>query len=374
MLQTALTHVLILATSTGFTAAWDAPSSIAQEATFYVATTRAPDAFPALRTVPAPAAGTQERYAQSKQQQQDRPSGRTAGTDAQNAQDRYNQYKRQQEEQAANGDRENSQIRKIEQQIDRFPIEASSDGPVRELCRATLQSNDLSATGKASIKAKCFRTLEAISYKKAAQAEQDNERNSEAIYKKLATELEAMPPTAETVQQLRQLLVNNNYRLPQLSYHYQNNYFERIQAKLRTIEASMSERIYSALVDKKLAVPPALRNSRILNGLSGISLMQFLCGALISTQKVTLTENGRLLDIGVDDLNFRFSIVRYIPDQKIIIPADSPLQGGTTALSLEAVTENGRPLNIGNPMAFVTNFYSQWTPQLAAYLRQSGAP
>lgn len=316
----------------------------------------------------------EDRYAQYRQQQQTHPSSRTAGSDAQRAQDRYNKYKQQQEEEATASDRESSHVRKIEQKIDSFPIEASSDEPVREFCRAVLQSNELSPAAKASVRVKCHRNLEAISYKKAAQAERDNERDSEVLYKKLAAELEAMPPTAETVRQLRQLLVNNNYRLPQISYHYQNNYFESIQAKLRTIEAAMNERIYAELVDKKLAVPPALRNSRILNGLSGISFMQFLCGALISAQNVTLTENGRLIDIRIDDFNFRFAIVRYIPDQKIIIPADSPLQGGTTALSLEAVTENGRPLNIGNPMAFITNFYSQWTPQLAAYLKQSGAP
>lgn len=473
LLQSTLTRVLALAITLGFTAPWDAPSSIAQEATYYVANTRPPDAFLALRTAPSAATGTRigvlpngtqlkvldrrndgwwlvrvtpsgeegwvlsargertwvvccadqspatsiqsglvaqqqasqqttqapepqtsardhassasspspaeptgrpDRYAQSRPQQQERPPSRAPGSDAQKAQDRYNKYKQQQEEQAAASDRETNQIRKIEQQIDGFPIEASSDGPVREFCRATLQSNDLSPTVKASIRAKCYRNLEAISYKKAAQAELDNERNSDVLYKKLAAELEAMPPTAETVRQLRHLLVNNNYRLPQLSFHYQNNYFESIQDRLGTIEASMSERIYAELVDKRLAVPPTLRNARIIDGLSGISFMQFLCGALISAQKVTLTENGRLIDIRIDDFNLRFAVVRYMTNQKMIIPTDSPLQGGTTALSLEAVTENGRPLNIGNPMAFVTNFYSQWTPHLAAYLKQNGAP
>ena len=65
-------------------------------------------------------------------------------------------------------------------------------------------------------------------------------------------------------------------------------------------------------------------------------------------------------------------MARYIEKQKVTVPFDSPIEGGTLALSLESVKAAGQEVGIGNPRAFVINFYSQWTPQLGAYLAQRG--
>ncbi len=295
-----------------------------------------------------------------------------AQSDAQKAQERYNKYKQQQQDQSDADTRENARARSIEAQIAAFPAEIDSEERFRVLCRTALQSTDLSAASKGSITNACRNKLAFIAQKKAAQTDDDKERDSKVLFDELVAKLKAMPPTEETVRELRRLIDNNNYRLRNLSFSYQNSYYEQIAGRLSQIKNDVAENICAKLVASKLTIPATLKSAIIVDGLSGVSINQFLCGALVSTQKVAIATSGRSLEIRIDDISLQFGIVRYLDKQKMTVPVDSPIEGGTLALSLESAKVTGKDVAIGNPRAFVTNFYSQWTPQLGAYLAQQG--
>lgn len=295
-----------------------------------------------------------------------------AQSDAQKAQERYNKYQKQQQDQSDADTRENARVRSIEAQIAAFPAEIDSEERFRAFCRAALQSTDLSAASKGGITNACRSKLAFIAQKKAAQTDDDKERDSKVLHDELVAKLKAMPPTEETVRELRRLIDNNNYRLRNLSFSYQNSYYEQIVSRLSHIKNDAAENICGKLVTSKLTVPASLKGAIIVDGLSGVSINQFLCGALVSAQKVAIANSGRSLEIRIDDINLQFGIVRYLDKQKMTVPVDSPIEGGTLALSLESAKVTGKDVAIGNPRAFVTNFYSQWTPQLGAYLAQQG--
>jgi hypothetical protein len=248
----------------------------------------------------------------------------------------------------------------------------TSSADLTAYCRET--SKSLPDSTRWDVVARCKEKLAllAMADRKAEEA-----RQAEASANKLPDlirKLDEMPADQETVRRLNDLLSDNHYRLPELSYHDQNSYNSAIEARLAKIGNRLTDAACDGVI-AKLAVPAEIRDARVIDGLAGVSLTYFLCGPALTTKNVSVKlERDDTVAIAVDDVVLTLARRRYFADGAAAVAPDSPVKGGVDALVLTAATKGGRPVAVGNPNFFVINFYSQFTPQLAEFLRQSVRP
>jgi hypothetical protein len=275
-------------------------------------------------------------------------------------------------EQAAN---ERERVHQAEKEIERGVLKKvesfTSSAELTAYCRET--SKSLPDSTRWDVVARCKEKLAllAITDRQAEEA-----RQAEASAKELPDllrKLDEMPENMETVRRLNDLLADNRYRLPKLSYHDQNSYYTAIGARLAKIGDRLADAACEGVV-AKLAVPAEIKNPRVIDGLTGVSLTYFLCGPALTTKNVSVKLGGDdTVLITVEKIGLTFARRRYIAGSGAEVALDSPVQGGVNALVLTGVSEGGRPVAFGNPNFYVVNFYSQFTPQMAEFQRQYAA-
>jgi len=187
----------------------------------------------------------------------------------------------------------------------------------------------------------------------------------------LIQKLKQMPANEDTLRQLQTLISDNHYRLQSLSYPDHNTYLQAIESRLGEISTKRLDAKCETVVSK-ISVPNEVRDTIVIDGLDGVSLTYFLCGPVLTTGKVSVTlKQDDAVEIKISSFTLTFARRRYLSDRKIEVALNSPIQGGVNALVLTGASNGTNQLAIGNPNFFVVNFYSQFTPQVDAFLAQS---
>lgn len=216
----------------------------------------------------------------------------------------------------------------------------------------------------------CNNKLPVLKIQEQDQREADAVKASAARLPVLLKALDDLPANTESADRLRGLLTDNHYRLPDLSFHDQNTYYNAIQTRIGELGKGQAEDKCAPVVSK-IDVPADIKNALIVDGLDGISLTKFLCGPLLVTRDVSVSLNGAENAVfQISNFKLTFARRRYLKDRKIAVAVDSPIVGGVPALVLTDVATDGRDVAIGNPNFFTINFYSQFSPQLNAFLSQ----
>jgi hypothetical protein len=266
--------------------------------------------------------------------------------------------------------KERERAYQAEKEVERAILEKveafTSSADLTTYCRETSKSLPDNTRWDVVARCKAKLALLAMADRQAEEAHQA-EASAKAL-PELLQKLQAMPANEETVSKLQYL--HNNYRLPSLSYHDQNSYLQAIDRRLGEISERQTEVACGGVVSR-IAVPDALRDALVIDGLAGVSMTEFLCGPALTTRNVTVRLAGQdRAEIKVEDITLTFARRRYLADDKVEVALDSPVKGGVNALVLVAAASGTNGLAIGNPNFFVINFYSQFTPQVAEFLKQ----
>ncbi|UWU92685.1 hypothetical protein [Bradyrhizobium sp. CB1015] len=248
----------------------------------------------------------------------------------------------------------------------------TSASELKLFCSETWKSQ-LPETTRVDVVVACKSKLSRLAIADQENAEARKAQTSATQLSELIRKVREMPATNETVQQLQYLRSDNHYRLPTLTFQDQNSYINAIDGRLGEIGNQLTDATCAGVVSK-IAVPQDLRDAVVVDGLAGVSLTYFLCGPALTTRNVSVRLGQRdLVEVKVESVILTFARRRYLPDRKIDMAVDSPIQGGVNALVLTGAADGGRPVQIGNPNFFVINFYSQFTPQLDEFLKQSSS-
>lgn len=240
---------------------------------------------------------------------------------------------------------------------------------LKSFCNDIFQSQ-LRQSTRYSVASECKRRLEVMAFADQQRAETLQAEASAKLLPDLIQKLKQMPDDDETLRHLQNLKSDNRYRLKSLTYRDQNSYFQAIESRLGEIGTKRSD-AKCATVVSTISVPIEIRDAIIVDGLSGVSLTYFLCGPVLTTRNVSAALGPNdTVDIKVDSLTLTFARRRYLSDRKAEVAINSPIQGGVNALVLTGAADGANRLAIGNPSFFVINFYSQFTPQVAAFLAQ----
>jgi hypothetical protein len=204
-----------------------------------------------------------------------------------------------------------------------------------------------------------------------AKAREATEAESPTRLKEAIAKIRSMPPTVETAQKLNDLLTNNNFRLPELTFPDQNTYHQIISEKLAELSNSRTEAKCAPVVSK-LNVPPDLEGAVILTPVGNLSLAQFLCAAAVSTGRASIGANPRqgegVYVLKIRDLTLTFEGGRYVSQADAFFPRSSPVQQGVKAISLRSATTPDGPIPLDR--GFIVNLHAQFTPQMAVFLAQ----
>jgi hypothetical protein len=287
----------------------------------------------------------------------------------QNARRRYQESIEKQDRDRENQNQQDAMRKSLEAQLDAIPIAPDNEPRIRELCRSAAASRELSSADRASVAMKCQNNLQVLQYRKEAVEEKAAAQRSREKLQDLVAQIERVPTTKESAEELNRLLRNNNYRLSILTFPDQNRYYQAITKKLGDLRDAYADLACEGIV-KKLHVPEVLRRSIVLDGLAGVSLTRFLCGAIVANSNVSISLDAQSFQVRINGAVLNFNVVRYLPEQRTAVPDNSPVQGGTPALALASVTDRDREVSIGNPNYFIINLYAQWTPQLSAFVAQ----
>ncbi|MGM4960883.1 hypothetical protein ACT4MK_36825 [Bradyrhizobium barranii] len=243
---------------------------------------------------------------------------------------------------------------------------------LRSFCSETWKSQ-LPETTRVDVVVACKAKLARLAIADQENTEARKAQTSATQLSELIRKVREMPATQETVRQLQYLRSDNHYRLPSLTFQDQNSYISAIDGRLGEIGSQLTDTACAGVVSK-VAVPQELRDAVVVDGLAGVSLTYFLCGPALTTKNVSVRLGQRdLVEVKVASVILTFARRRYLPDRKIDVAVDSPIQGGVDALVLTGAADGGRPIQIGNPNFFVINFYSQFTPQIDEFLKQSSS-
>jgi hypothetical protein len=272
--------------------------------------------------------------------------------------------RRDQEAEAANSS--NANERDLVAKVETF----ASQEELKSFCKDVWQS-ELPQNARVSVISNCKRRLGVMAIADQEQAEKRQAETSAKLLPDLIQKLKQMPDNGDTLQQLQNLKSDNHYRLPSLSYPDQNKYFQVIESRLGEISTKRLDAKCETVISK-IAVPKEVRDAIIIDGLDGVSLTYFLCGPVLTTGSVSVVlKQDDTVDIKVRSFTLTFVRRRYLPERKIEVALNSPIQGGVNALVLTGAYNGTDQLAIGNPNFFVVNFYSQFTPQVDAFLSQA---
>lgn len=253
--------------------------------------------------------------------------------------------------------------------LDKVEAFTSSD-ELKAFCKETWNSQ-LPQTTRLDVMGRCKEKLARLAI---ADQQAEEARHAEASGNQLPDlirKVQEMPATPETARQLQYLRSDNHYRLPSLTYHDQNSYLSAIDGRLNKISSQLTDAACTEVVSK-IGVPDVLRDAVVVDGLAGVSLTYFLCGPALTTRNVSVRLAPQdLVEIKVEAFTLTLARRRYLPDTKAEIALDSPIKGGVNALVLIGATQGRDRIAIGNPNFFVINFYSQFTPQVSEFLKQS---
>lgn len=285
--------------------------------------------------------------------------------DGQRSQTAYERFvqQRDQEVQAANSPDTNE--RSLVAKVETF----ASQDELKAFCNGVWRSQ-LPENARINVIANCKRRLQLMAIDDQKQAETRQMDASGELLPDLIQKLKQMPDNEDTLRQLQNLKSDNQYRLPSLSYPDQNKYLQAIDSHLAQISTKrLNDKC--AVVTSKISVPNEIRDAIVIDGLDGVSLAYFLCGPVLTTDKVSVTlRHEDVVDVKVGLFTLTFARRRYLKDRKIEVAVNSPIQGGVNALILTGASNGTDELAIGNANFFVVNFYSQFSPQVDAYLPQ----
>lgn len=248
----------------------------------------------------------------------------------------------------------------------------ASASELKSFCSETWKSQ-LPETTRVDVVVACKSKLSKLAIADQENAEARKAQTSATQLSELIRKVREMPASQETVRQLQYLRSDNHYRLPSLTFQDQNSYINAIDGRLGEIGNQLTDAACAGVVSK-IAVPQELRDALVVDGLAGVSLTYFLCGPALTTRNVSVRLGQRdLVEVKVESTTLTFARRRFLPDRKIDVAVDSPIQGGINALVLTGAADGAKPIAIGNPNFFVINFYSQFSPQRDEFLKQSSS-
>lgn len=246
----------------------------------------------------------------------------------------------------------------------------TSASELKSFCSETWKSQ-LPETTRVDVVVACKSKLSQLAIADQENAEARKAQTSAAQLSELIRKVREMPATQDAARQLQYLRSDNHYRLPSLTFQDQNSYINAIDSRLGEIGSRLTDAACAGVVSK-IAVPQELRDALVVDGLAGVTLTYFLCGPALTTRNVSVRLGQRdLVEVEVESATLTFARRRFLQDRKVDVAIDSPIQGGLNALVLTGASDGAKPLAIGNPNFFVINFYSQFTPQLDEFLKQS---
>ena len=285
--------------------------------------------------------------------------------DRQRSQTAYERFvqQRDQEVQAANST--DTDVRSLVAKVESF----ASQDELKTYCNGVWRSQ-LPENTRVNVITNCKRRLQLMAIDDQKKTETSQVEASAELLPGLVQKLKQMPDDEDTLRDLQNLRSDNRYRLQSLSYPDQNKYLQAIDSRFGEISTKRIDD-KCATVMSKISVPNEIRDAIVVDGLDGVSLAYFLCGPILSTDKVSVSiKTDDVVDIKVNSFTLTFARRRYLKDRKIEVALNSPIKGGVSALILTGASNGSEQLAIGNPNSFIVNFYSQFSPQVDAYMAQ----
>jgi hypothetical protein len=285
--------------------------------------------------------------------------------DRERSQGAYERFVQRRNEEAASVNSSGDNERELLAKVEAF----TSQNELKSFCKDEWGSQLPLAT-RISVMSNCKRRLQLMAISDQQQEEARQAEASRKLLPDLIQRVKQMPAIEDTVRQLQDLKSDNHYRLPSLSFSDQNSYFQAIESRLAEINGKRIDAKCETVISK-ISIPNEIRDAIIIDGLGGISLTHFLCGPVLTSGNVSVAFGpSDTVEIKVDSFTLTFARRRYLSDRQVEVALNSPIQGGVNALVLTGAADGASRLAIGNPNFFVINFYSQFTPQVAAFLAQ----
>jgi hypothetical protein len=157
--------------------------------------------------------------------------------------------------------------------------------------------------------------------------------------------------------------------MPQLNFSQQNGLYAFVNSKIGDLQRQMADDHCRPVVEK-IEIPAAIKDAVIDDGTGQFSLIRFLCGAILTTGRVSVRKAGSddRYEIAINDATMGFELGRYLSGQRAFVGLKSPLKGGVPALRLIDARTPGGPIPVER--YFITHLYAQFTPALSAYMNQ----
>ena len=186
----------------------------------------------------------------------------------------------------------------------------------------------------------------------------------------LVAAVKATPATPEGLRQLSYLADNNRYRVPELSFPLQNNYYAALRQRISEIAETLRHD-KCAPFTVKMGLGQEMASYEVVDQV-GTRMGKVVCQSYVATghgefRPIGATSAG-LYSVRSGDTTLVFQLGRYVSESGAFFPPSAPLQNGVPAFRFEGVRNGAvtRPV----PRGFLINFLAQYTGPWTEFMRE----